>query len=596
MEKLNIETYSENNVIDYCGEEYVNTYTTKFVSEIRNKYLRKSRTLKAHDLYDLEYKIGMQFIDWAHMEKRLKEKEAALEKIKNKIQYVEDKNKEYRYAFENIENILQYTLNINDAVNWDSLKTKEKFTKEKPSLLFSKKLAEWDEEHPLLLKNLPEEPIKELYKPKFSFVDKIVPSRKKQKEENSKRVYEEDFKIWKEEYEATLRYNEQRKEKYTLLREEAIQAFKKADENALKEWELEKVEFYKERDLQHQRIDDFYRNYQNKEKYAVENYCEMVLNNSQYPDFISKDFEVEYISNSNILIIEYQLPSITLFPTVKECKYIATKDEIRTINISTTELNRIYDKALYDITLRTIHELIEADTINAIDAVSFNGWVRQIDKATGNEINNCIISIQVQKKEFLKINLQNVDSKLCFKGLKGVSASKLYQTTPIQPIIQIQKQDKRFVEAHDVSCQLDNSTNLASMDWEDFEYLIREIFEKEFSSCGGEVRVTQASRDGGVDAIAFDPDPIRGGKIVIQAKRYTNTVGVSAVRDLYGTVMNEGATKGILVTTADYGPDAYTFVKEKPLTLLNGSNLLFLLEKHGVHARIDIKEARQFNK
>ena len=81
--------------------------------------------------------------------------------------------------------------------------------------------------------------------------------------------------------------------------------------------------------------------------------------------------------------------------------------------------------------------------------------------------------------------------------------------------------------------------------------------EQEFSSGGGEVKVTQASRDGGVDAVAFDPDPIRGGKIVIQAKRYTNTVGVAAVRDLYGTVLNEGATKGILVTTSDYGPDAY---------------------------------------
>jgi len=45
--------------------------------------------------------------------------------------------------------------------------------------------------------------------------------------------------------------------------------------------------------------------------------------------------------------------------------------------------------------------------------------------------------------------------------------------------------------------------------------------------------------------------------------------------------MNEGATKGILVTTVDYGSDAYEFTKNKPLTLLNGSNLLFLLEKHG---------------
>jgi restriction system protein len=55
----------------------------------------------------------------------------------------------------------------------------------------------------------------------------------------------------------------------------------------------------------------------------------------------------------------------------------------------------------------------------------------------------------------------------------------------------------------------------------------------------------RAGGDGGVDAVVFDPDPIRGGKIVIQAKRWTNTVGVAAVRDLYGTVMNEGANKGI---------------------------------------------------
>ena len=37
----------------------------------------------------------------------------------------------------------------------------------------------------------------------------------------------------------------------------------------------------------------------------------------------------------------------------------------------------------------------------------------------------------------------------------------------------------------------------------------------------------------------------------------------SAVRDLYGTMMNEGANKGILVTTAGYGPDAFTFAKDK---------------------------------
>ena len=57
--------------------------------------------------------------------------------------------------------------------------------------------------------------------------------------------------------------------------------------------------------------------------------------------------------------------------------------------------------------------------------------------------------------------------------------------------------------------------------------------------------------------------------------------------------MNEGATKGILVTTSNYGNDAYEFAAGKPTTLMNGANLLYLLEKHGHKARIDLEEAKK---
>lgn len=157
--------------------------------------------------------------------------------------------------------------------------------------------------------------------------------------------------------------------------------------------------------------------------------------------------------------------------------------------------------------------------------------------------------VQVSRQEFEAIDLNYIDCKACFKHFKGVSGAKLYDQAPIVPLIQLDKTDKRFVESHTV--ETDDATNLATMDWEEFEHLVRELFDLEFNVNGGEVKITQASRDGGVDAVAFDPDPIRGGKIVIQAKRYTNTVGVSAVRDLYGTVINEGANKGILITTSD---------------------------------------------
>jgi restriction system protein len=96
---------------------------------------------------------------------------------------------------------------------------------------------------------------------------------------------------------------------------------------------------------------------------------------------------------------------------------------------------------------------------------------------------------------------------------------------------------------------------------------------------GLETRLTQASRDGGVDCVAYDPRPIFGGKVVIQAKRYKNTVGVSAVRDLFGTMQNEGATKGMLVATSGYGRASHEFANGKPLELIDGGNLLFLLQE-----------------
>jgi len=108
---------------------------------------------------------------------------------------------------------------------------------------------------------------------------------------------------------------------------------------------------------------------------------------------------------------------------------------------------------------------------------------------------------------------------------------------------------------------------------------------------GLQTRLTQPSRDGGVDCVAYDPRPVLGGKVIVQAKRYKHTVGVSAVRDLFGTVHNEGAAKGILVTTSGYGKSAYDFAEGKPLELLTGSNLLYLLEEHaGIKAKIEVPE------
>ncbi len=354
------------------------------------------------------------------------------------------------------------------------------------------------------------------------------------------------------------------------------------------DWSKRKQEFYDKQNEHNTHVANLKDEKFSTNNDAIIDFNKFVLNRSVYPQFIKKKFDLEYDAKSKMLLVEYFLPHFDVFP--KEKGFVKEK----LVYFSDSALFKIFDKTCYNITLRVIHELFEADEANVLDIINFNGWVDSIDRATGQNITNCILSIQVKKSEFQKINLRNVDPKACFKYLKGVACSKLSAITSIQPILQINKNDKRFIANQSV--ETNNSTNLASMDWDDFEHLVREVFEAEFITNGGEVKVTQASRDGGVDAIAFDPDPIRGGKIIIQAKRYTNTVGVSAVRDLYGTIINEGATKGILITTADYGSDSYEFAKGKPITLLNGGHLLFLLDKHGRKAKIDIAEAKKMQR
>lgn len=228
------------------------------------------------------------------------------------------------------------------------------------------------------------------------------------------------------------------------------------------------------------------------------------------------------------------------------------------------------------------------DENDRLDTIAVNLWCRFPDKRNGKPLDACVLSLAVSKPDILSININQSDQLLALRELKGVFVYNPDEVIPVEPRLDLDKTDSRFVEGRDVLADLVQGQNLATMDWQDFEHLIRELFEKEFARHGGEVKITRASRDRGVDAVIFDPDPIRGGKFVIQAKRYTNVVDVSAVRDLYGTVVNEGAARGILVTTSRFGRDARDFVLDKPLSLIDGPNLLALLMKHGFEFKIDV--------
>jgi|CXWL01.1.fsa_nt_gi restriction system protein len=574
-------------------------YKTVYGIEVTHGGLNKYRHIRGSDKYVVEQKARMLKAQWdeewarkqekeqqqlnkqRQAQQNLHEKEHLFQAKEDRRLNAEQRTLEAQTSLRQLQETLLYTLNIDDTINWEQLKDKSPYPESKPLKPVQPALT---------LFPIPPEPnSNEIdYLPKLNWICYLSKSQKIARIKEAQQRYQQAHQEWLTTKQNIAIQNQKKQEQHLHEMQRLEQIYR----DALSDYETAKAFFKAEQQNNNSLIDQQKARYLAGDSGAVIDYCETVLSNSIYPDTFPQDFDLDYNATTKILIVEYQLPTLQHLPTIKEVRYLKSKDEVQEIFFSEKEQTKLYDDLIYQITLRSLHELFEADQTNALDSIIFNGFVTSIDKTHGNETTACIVSIQVSKDEFMAIKLNQVDPKACFKSLKGVGSSQLHSLTPIPPILQIDRSDRRFVNSYSVTAAMDDSTNLAAMPWEDFEHLIRELFEKEFSKNGGECRVTRASRDGGVDAIAFDPDPIRGGKVVIQAKRYTKTVSVSAVRDLYGTVVNEGATKGILVTTADYGPDSYEFARGKPITLLNGANLLHLLAAHGHSARINLQEAR----
>lgn len=498
-----------------------------------------------------------------------------------KVREAETLTEEAEAEQQALEGILAATLDVNDQVDFETLKSREPFGERAPRA----PKPQPQTRAPVLAFQEPEPPAVNFFQQIIEvFSSASMNARLARNATVASRLrdqataeHQQHLAQWEQECAAIA---------------DANAAANRAHAAALQEHAARKADFEARQRRANDAIDSLAQEYRAGTSDAIQQYCDHVLSSSRYPDCFPQDFRLLYNPTSKMVLVEYVLPAPDELPSIKAVKYVASKDEFTEQLIPEKTLQKTYESVVYQVAIRTLHEIFEADVVSAVDSVAFNGVVNIVDKATGKPAKPCILSLHCSKAEFLELNLAAVDPKACIRKLKGVGSTQLASLAPVAPIVNLPRDDVRYVEGREVVETLHEGLNLAAMDWEDFEHLIRQLFEMEFGAAGGEVRVTRASRDGGVDAVILDPDPIRGGKYVVQAKRYINLVTVSAVRDLYGTMINEGAVKGILVTTATFGPDSYQFAKDKPITLIDGANLLYLLGRHGRSAHIDLEAAR----
>ena len=108
-----------------------------------------------------------------------------------------------------------------------------------------------------------------------------------------------------------------------------------------------------------------------------------------------------------------------------------------------------------------------------------------------------------------------------------------------------------------------------------------QIVEHLYSKMDYETELTSPSADGGRDIIATSLEAGRREHLLIECKRYFGKVRIQTVRALIGTVSTELATKGVLVTTADFtrGERELESLNHR-IELISGPQLVLLLNAH----------------
>jgi restriction system protein len=316
---------------------------------------------------------------------------------------------------------------------------------------------------------------------------------------------------------------------------------------------------------------------------SVVEYFAMVLGNSVYPDDFPQHFRLAYLPKQRHLLIEYHLPPIDVIPVVKEYRYDRLRDDLAAIPRDQAEIRRRYVEIIAQVTLRTVHEVVEADRGALVGKISFNGIVDTVDRRTGRFVRPCLVSLRTDRETFAAIKLRRVDPVACLSHLQGVVSETPDELTAVQPMIDFDRDaDQDFTEEFNVLAEIDERPNLITLTDDAWEQTLADLFAVMGLQIGAATRTEQGAR-----WLATDPRPVFGGPVVVYATRGV-PAGAAAAHSLAGAVVAAGATKGILVALGGIDASAYEAVAGRPLELIDGPALVTLLAKYsGIKARIE---------
>ncbi|MFD7894174.1 restriction endonuclease [Streptomyces sp. NPDC059743] len=268
---------------------------------------------------------------------------------------------------------------------------------------------------------------------------------------------------------------------------------------------------------------------------TVEYFSAALYASTAWPEDLPRQVSAAYDSGARQLVLNWELPKYDVVPEMKSVRYMPSADQEKETARPVAQRRALYRDVLAQCLLLVLHDLFAADEFGALDSVALNGFVDDHDPATGRRAHMFLATVMASRAIFAGLHLEQVNAVDCLvDGLRGQLSSRPDQGATVRPG-RVPEDIGNGVVTHGG----DEEPDLYEMDPIAFESLVADLFR----AMGMQAVTTQRSNDGGVDVDALDPAPIRGGKIVVQVKRYRNTVPPTAVRDLYGTVQDAGGIR-----------------------------------------------------
>jgi restriction system protein len=325
-------------------------------------------------------------------------------------------------------------------------------------------------------------------------------------------------------------------------------------------------------------VDQFERKFRTAEREAVSQFFTLVL--GVYPDgFSHRAPRALYRPEPREVVVDYELPPQSVIPTQQDFKYVQKRDEIDPVPRPIKDIKDRYRRMIAMVALRTIHEVFTADQAGVVGAVIFNGHLSTKDPATGQPIRPCLLSVNAPLEIFNTFVLADLNPVVCLHKLNALFSPHPCDLEAVRPVVdfEILLSEYKLAEDIDAIASLDSRRDLLDMTPTEFEHLVRQLFE----AMGMKSWNTQASKDDGVDAVAYNEEPYVGGLCIIQAKRYRTAVGVEAVRALAGVMGDKRATKGIMVTTSWVTKDGREFAdRNGRIEIMECEQIKYLCKKH----------------